>query len=44
MLKDWLLADKMVYGLINVRTDGNTILLAVSHEGKTGFQIEKLSL
>jgi hypothetical protein len=43
-LKDWLLADKLVYGLINVRTDGSTILLAVSNEGKPGFQLEKLSI
>lgn len=44
LLSDWLLADKMVYGLINVRTDGNKILLAVSNEGKPGFQIEELNI
>lgn len=43
-LDNWLLADKLVYGLINVRTDGKSILLAVANEGKVGFQVEKLHL
>jgi len=40
--KDWLLGDRMVYGLINVRTDGRRILLAVLKESEASFQIEEL--
>jgi beta-lactamase superfamily II metal-dependent hydrolase len=42
-LGDWLLADRMVYGLINVRTDGERIVMAVKKEGDSRFQIEELA-
>ena len=41
---DWLLGTRMVYGLINVRTDGRRILLGVLKEGESSFQIEELSV
>ncbi len=40
-VRDWLLADSLIYGLINVRTDGNKVVIAVLKEGKgAGFQVE----
>jgi beta-lactamase superfamily II metal-dependent hydrolase len=42
--RNWLLADQMVYGLVNVRTDGNRIVLAVKKEDGHGFQIEEIRL
>ncbi len=40
-VRDWLLADSLIYGLINVRTDGNKVVLGVLKEGKNaGFQTE----
>ena len=42
-LGDWLLADRMVYGLINVRTDGKRIVMAVKKEGDSRFQVEELT-
>lgn len=41
-LDDWLLADRMVYGLINVRTDGQKIVMAVLKESDSSFQVEEL--
>jgi beta-lactamase superfamily II metal-dependent hydrolase len=42
-LGDWLLADRMVYGLINVRTDGRKIVMAVLKESDASFQVEELT-
>jgi hypothetical protein len=42
-LGDWLLGDRMVYGLINVRTDGERIVMGVMNEGDKRFQVEELS-
>jgi hypothetical protein len=42
--KDWLLGNKMVYGLINVRTDGQRILFGVLKESDASFQVEELSV
>jgi hypothetical protein len=40
-VNDWLLADGMTYGLINVRTDGNKVVIGVLKEGEgEGFQVE----
>lgn len=39
-LKKWLLADRLVYGLINVRTDGKKILIGVMKEGEVGFHTD----
>jgi hypothetical protein len=39
---DWLLGSRMVFGLINVRTDGRRILLGVRNEGETSFHVETL--
>ncbi len=40
-LKDWLLADSLTYGLVNVRTDGKKVVIGVMKEGKgAGFQTE----
>jgi beta-lactamase superfamily II metal-dependent hydrolase len=35
--------DGIVYGLVNVRTDGNTILCATLNEGKCKWEIKKFS-
>ena len=42
--RDWLLGTQMVYGLINVRTDGRRILLGVLKESDSSFQIEELNV
>jgi hypothetical protein len=42
-LGEWLPADRMVYGLIKVRTDGKRIVMAVKKEGDSRFQIEELT-
>jgi hypothetical protein len=42
--RDWLLGSKMVYGLINVRTDGRRIVLAVLKESEASFQLEELTV
>lgn len=42
-LENWLLGDRMVYGLINVRTDGKRILMAVLKEDSSSFQVEVLN-
>ncbi len=40
-LSDWLLADSLIYGLINVRTDGRKVVIGVLKEGENaGFQTE----
>ncbi len=40
-VRDWLLADSLIYGLINVRTDGKKVVIGVLKEGKgAGFQVE----
>ena len=36
----WLLADELTYGLINVRTDGQKIRMAVLKEDQASFQVE----
>jgi beta-lactamase superfamily II metal-dependent hydrolase len=43
-MKNWLLADKLVYGLINVRTDGEKIVMGVLKDSSAEFQIEELQL
>jgi glyoxylase-like metal-dependent hydrolase (beta-lactamase superfamily II) len=43
-LRDWQLGTHMVYGLINVRTDGRRILLGVLKESEASFQTEVLSV
>jgi glyoxylase-like metal-dependent hydrolase (beta-lactamase superfamily II) len=42
--REWLLGTRMVYGLINVRTDGKRILLGVLKESDSSFQVEELSV
>lgn len=39
----WLLANAMVYGLINVRTDGHKIVMGVLKESEASFQIEEFT-
>ena len=39
-MKEWLLADRLVYGLVNVRTDGDRVALGVMKEDGQGFQVE----
>jgi hypothetical protein len=41
---DWLLGTRMIYGLINVRTDGRRILLGVLKESEASFQTEELNV
>jgi hypothetical protein len=36
----WLLADELTYGLINLRTDGEQIRMAVLKENQASFQVE----
>jgi hypothetical protein len=43
-LEDWLLGDRMVYGLINVRTDGKRIVIGVMNEGDSSFHVEELNV
>jgi beta-lactamase superfamily II metal-dependent hydrolase len=43
-MKDWLLADRLLYGLINVRTDGKKVVMGVMKESGTGFQTETFSV
>jgi beta-lactamase superfamily II metal-dependent hydrolase len=43
-LPRWLLGDRLVYGLINVRTDGSRILIAVMNEGSATFHTQELVL
>ena len=44
-VKDWLLADSMIYGLINVRTDGSKVVVGVLKEGEgAGFQVESFKV
>jgi hypothetical protein len=39
--REWMLADNLVYGLVNVRTDGKTVVTAVLREGvNEGFQVD----
>lgn len=42
--RDWLLGTRMIYGLINVRTDGRRILLGVLKESEASFQVEELNV
>jgi hypothetical protein len=39
-MKYWLLADRMIYGMINVRTDGDKVAVGVMKENGRGFQVE----
>jgi hypothetical protein len=43
-IRDWLLGTRMIYGLINVRTDGRRILLGVLKESEAAFQTEVLQV
>ena len=43
-LDDWLLAGKMVYGLINVRTNGKRVVIAVLKEDQASFQTEEFDV
>jgi beta-lactamase superfamily II metal-dependent hydrolase len=44
-VRDWLLADDLVYGLINVRTDGDRVVIGVLKEGEgAGYQTESFSV
>ena len=42
-MSKWLLANAMVYGLINVRTDGRKIVMGVLKEGESSFQVEEFT-
>jgi hypothetical protein len=42
--RKWLLADQLVYGLVNVRTDGEKFVIAVMNEGETKFQCESFEV
>lgn len=39
-VKDWYLASDLTDALVNVRTDGKRIMMAVRKERGSGFQIE----
>ncbi|MEP5611247.1 MAG: hypothetical protein ABJP45_03315, partial [Cyclobacteriaceae bacterium] len=44
-VKEWLLADNLIYGLINVRTDGERVVIGVLKEGENaGFQTESFKV
>ena len=40
----WLLADELTYSLINVRTDGERIRMAVLKEDQASFQVESFDV
>jgi hypothetical protein len=40
-MKGIYLIDGIVYGLVNVRTDGDTIMCATLNEGKSKWEIKK---
>lgn len=42
-MNDWLLAKGMVYGLINVRTDGTKVVIGVLKESESSFQVEEFT-
>ena len=47
LMKDldyWLLADELTYGLINVRTDGEKIRIAVLKENQASFHVESFDV
>lgn len=37
------LADRLIYGLVNVRTDGKRIAMAVMKESGRGFHVESFN-
>jgi len=39
-MKKWLLADRLIYGLVNVRTDGERVAMGVMKENGRGFHVE----
>lgn len=41
---NWLLADKLIYGLINVRSDGEKVVIGVLKENLKGFQVESFKV
>jgi len=42
---DWLLAESLIYGLVNVRTDGKKVVIGVLKEGESaGYQTESFSV
>jgi len=43
-MREWLLANNMTYGLINVRTDGQKVVMAALKESDSAFQVEELLL
>ncbi len=43
-MKSWLLADRLIYGLINVRTDGEKVVMGVMKENGRGFQTESFAV
>lgn len=44
-LSEWYLADSLIYGLINVRTDGEKVVIGALKEGEgAGFQIESFKV
>lgn len=42
--KKWLLADNLIYGLINVRTDGEKVVIGVLKEDSSSFQVEQFDV
>jgi len=40
----WLLADDLTFGLINVRTDGERVRMAVLKEDQASFQVESFDI
>lgn len=40
----WFLAPRLVYGLINVRSDGQRVAIAVLKEDEASFQVEEFSV
>ena len=40
--KKWLLSDRLIYGMVNLRTDGEIIEMGVMAESGSKFHIEKI--
>jgi len=41
---EWLLADRMIYGLILLRTNGRRILMAGLKEDESSCQVEEIKV
>lgn len=43
-LSDWMVADEILFGLVNVRTDGDRVVVAVRNEGRSSYHVEQFTV